>query len=310
MNQLAAKPATEYSLKILNGPDKGVSFRILSPVVRIGRSPDNDITLAKDTNCSRNHAEIFISSQGPAVRNISKKNLMLVNKKQVKECLVQNGTVIQLGNTKLKFEVHGNAMAKAGAVSGVANAQNQASATSRRPQKKSSLGFYGIIAGIGLLLFIVLSDDDTSKKSNVNEDLLAQKQAEQTQKINQAQRNSTPKSRSMQVNKQAQISYLKGFRDYEHGLYHRAIDSFQACLSLNPSHVLCIKYRNLSERKFNELTQYKMILGRQYKKQHKFSECKKTFENVMYLIRDTTNKTFIEAKSNFNDCQNSLKWRY
>ena len=109
---------------------------------------------------------------------------------------------------------------------------------------------------------------------------------------------------------QAQETYIKAFRDYRKGQYERALEQFQACLSLAPQHALCNRYLRLSQRKFNELIQQQMILGRKYRDQNQFKACLASYRNVMVMIKDSQNVTYKEAKTNYDYCHYMVEGRY
>ena len=110
--------------------------------------------------------------------------------------------------------------------------------------------------------------------------------------------------------RQAQENYVRGFRDYNGGQYERALISFQACLALNPEHTLCNRYLRLSQRKFNEVVQYHMVLGRSYRDQSQFKACRAAFRNVMVMVKDASSTTYKEAKANYEACNSFVEGRF
>ena len=67
---------------------------------------------------------------------------------------------------------------------------------------------------------------------------------------------------------------------------------------------------NLSQKKFDELIQYHMILANKYRAQNQFEACKASFRNAMVMIRNPNNKNYIEAKSGFDACDTLQGERY
>lgn len=67
---------------------------------------------------------------------------------------------------------------------------------------------------------------------------------------------------------------------------------------------------SLTQRKFSELIQYHMDIGRKYREQNQFSACAVSFRNVMVMLKDSTNKRYIEAKANFEACSDRAEERY
>jgi hypothetical protein len=109
---------------------------------------------------------------------------------------------------------------------------------------------------------------------------------------------------------QAQENFVRGFRDYREGQFERSLDSFQACLALNPTHILCNRYIRLAQRRFNEIVQYDMVLGRQYRDQNQFNPCRSAFGNVMRMIKDANSQIYKEAKANYDACSAMTEGRY
>ncbi|NCN40825.1 hypothetical protein GW916_06190, partial [bacterium] len=110
--------------------------------------------------------------------------------------------------------------------------------------------------------------------------------------------------------RKAQENYVSGFRDFRKGQYERSISSFQACLALNPNHPLCNRYLKLSQKKFGELIQYHMVLGRKYRDQNQYRACRSAFKNVMVMVRDPSSSIYKEAKSNYVACNNMVEGRF
>lgn len=72
-------------------------------VVRIGRSPDNDIVIS-DSSVSRKHLEIIkTDSGGYFLKDLSSRNGTYVNGQRVKETELQNIDIIRIGNTTLPW---------------------------------------------------------------------------------------------------------------------------------------------------------------------------------------------------------------
>jgi tetratricopeptide (TPR) repeat protein len=110
--------------------------------------------------------------------------------------------------------------------------------------------------------------------------------------------------------KQAQENYVKGFRDYKKGQYERAVEAFQACLSLYPDHILCNRYLRLAQKRFDEIIEVQMVLGRKYRDQGLYRECMNAFQNVMFMVKDFNSPRYKEAKANFEACNAFVEGRY
>lgn len=79
---------------------------IMTDVVRIGRNPENDISVADET-VSGYHATIVRRRDGSFVlTDLGSKNGVRVNGEAVDKCLLANGDVIDLGRIRFRFLVN------------------------------------------------------------------------------------------------------------------------------------------------------------------------------------------------------------
>ena len=69
----------------------------------IGRSRRCDIVLA-DPNVSRQHAEIRRQDDGFMLRDLGSTNGTRLNRRDVKQAVLQHGDRVELGTTELVFE--------------------------------------------------------------------------------------------------------------------------------------------------------------------------------------------------------------
>ncbi len=71
--------------------------------VTIGRAPTSQIVL-KDERCSRNHAEVFMSSGQWMLRDLESRNGTMVGSDMVRgDWLLKPGHVVRIGHTQLVF---------------------------------------------------------------------------------------------------------------------------------------------------------------------------------------------------------------
>lgn len=336
MKNLAVAPSiapVEFNLTVLNGKEKGSVYRLMAPEITIGRGSDCDISFPEDPTCSRKHAKISFAQDGFVIESLSDKNALTVDGAAVQKAKLNDSSEIELGNTKLRFSIvrnelatqahpHPNSMSPA-SPRGMGPASPSAGAwpganphhTPRPRAKKKKLlnpvRVIMIIVGV-LFLYLMLSESPQQKKA-VGLRTEQQRQAD-IEEANRLKEAALEEKRTKQVATQAyheaQAAYVRGFRDYKKGIFGRAMESFQACLSLVPTHQLCTRYLRLSQRRFNELAQYHMVLGRKYRDQNQFSACESAFSNVMTMIRDQNNKTYQEAKVNYEACHAQLEDRF
>lgn len=89
-------------LTVLGGEQAGLSYTLKERITRIGRAGGNDIVLA-DPKTSRFHAEIEHVPEGYVIRDLGSTNGTLVRGRRVEERLLEDGDVITLGETSIKF---------------------------------------------------------------------------------------------------------------------------------------------------------------------------------------------------------------
>jgi hypothetical protein len=170
-----------------------------------------------------------------------------------------------------------------------------------------------IYAILGIVVLLLFTGNSKKKK-----DALAMRTEQQIQadieaanKLEAAAQTSAQKKLDDSVTaKQAQENFVRGFRDYRAGQFERSLDSFQACLALNPNHTLCNRYIRLAQRRFNEIVQYDMVLGRKYRDQNQFNPCRAAFRNVMVMVKDANSLIYKEAKANYDACNALAEGRY
>ncbi|MCB0420843.1 MAG: FHA domain-containing protein [Bdellovibrionales bacterium] len=330
MNSLAPAATPSILLTVSAGPHKGAQYKINSQQIYIGRSTENDISLEKDSRCSRKHITIFFSPQGPIVQNLSEQNKLMVNGHEALEAPLMPGDVIQIGSTEISYTLQVPAVPSAPITQDqYLTSKEQASVApyQEAPYSPSSGGihsshskrtadskknFYIIVGIVGaLFLFLMMSDVKSKKDPGILTDEELSHRIEDTVSETIKKRNELKKSGKTQDSyKIAQESYVAGFRDYERGNYGSAIESFQACLSLFPSHNLCNRYLRLALRKKQELIQFYMVQGRKFIEANQFQPCLTSFRNVMLLSPIKTSSIYKEARANYEHCRVHLEDRY
>jgi pSer/pThr/pTyr-binding forkhead associated (FHA) protein len=314
MKSLAQIPLSDFALVILSGSERGTSYRLIAGRVSIGRGSENDISIKDDPKISRNHAVIQVTPHGIEISDVSDRNKVVVNGEEVTSRVLIPGALIQLGDTKFQLkQLPSSAATKELAAQNTQSmdlydrmdAPARRPSGSRRPRQKKSNSFYFIVAIIALVFIWLLT---SNTKKTVSPNLRTQQDVELTIQGNNKLIESLQAERDRQGlgNRQyeeAQPNFVKGFRDYRKGQYDRAIESLQACLSLYPEHPQCQRYLKLAQKKFSELIQYHMVLGNKYRAQNQFSACMSAYRNAMVMIKNTTDKTYLEAKSGHEACE-------
>jgi len=77
--------------------------------IGIGRAPDNEVVLADDA-VSIYHAHVILENpenkkniQQYVIEDLGSTNKTFVNNHEVNRCVLKNGDVIRIGNTRIKF---------------------------------------------------------------------------------------------------------------------------------------------------------------------------------------------------------------
>ncbi|HLM74424.1 MAG TPA: FHA domain-containing protein, partial [Polyangiaceae bacterium] len=91
---------------VVRGPDAGTAFLIDRPRLVLGRHRSSDLTLT-DSHVSRQHIEILASSEFPGfiARDLSSVNGILVDGRRAREVELREGMQIEIGSSKLRFEL-------------------------------------------------------------------------------------------------------------------------------------------------------------------------------------------------------------
>ncbi len=324
---------------IVNGPDRGTKLMLPNdrPLV-IGRAKECEIVL-NDKKCSRNQARINFEQNRITISNLSEKVPLVVDGKRVKKTLLNEGSIIQIGDTELRFGLESSPQVPApfpsaqvhtppsplpetgfapmpppqvfSATPGMdLHSQNPPKVRVRK--KKSSATFYFLLLGI-VALAGWLFTSHPNPKTEVPIRTLQQQEGEteatrsQIDLIKQ-QRAHTGKNTRQYFD--ANALYTQGFRAYQNGAYDESIELFTACLNLYPQHQMAEVYRKKAKQKRDELIQYYMIRGRQYHDQNKFDFCISYLRNVLVMVHDQQSAIFQEAHQMKIECELRLEGGY
>ncbi|HET6612578.1 MAG TPA: FHA domain-containing protein, partial [Kofleriaceae bacterium] len=98
-------PAVRLSkakLVVLKGPERGTEHVITSDLIRVGKSPDNDLVLTDET-VSRFHFEIARDPKGYLLRDLQSTNGTLLDGAEIREAYIRAGSVLTAGAIELRF---------------------------------------------------------------------------------------------------------------------------------------------------------------------------------------------------------------
>ncbi|HEU5198900.1 MAG TPA: FHA domain-containing protein, partial [Ktedonobacterales bacterium] len=85
------------SITFLTGPLAGTTVSITRPVTTIGRDSANDIVVKGDQQVSRYHARLVWANGVWSVENVSERNWITVNQRQVQQASLQDQATVGLG---------------------------------------------------------------------------------------------------------------------------------------------------------------------------------------------------------------------
>jgi len=314
---VAISQAAATKWTVVSGPMKG-SVRLMSaPIFIVGRSPDCGIVLINDPKVSRQHAQIETNGFGCEVLSLNDKNLVMINGKSIERATLVDGDIVTFGDTEVQFNQ--TAMSAAGTGLSVVRQGAASPAPRQRPAharpkqaKKPRNNMPIIIIVLAVVGYWLFSGNTPAKKEmQIRGEQQIQADIEVAKKLRESDEAQAVKKLETSVPaRQAQENYVRGFRDFKKGQYERSLTSFQACLALNPAHVLCNRYLRLSQRKFDELIQYQVVLGRKYREQNQYKACRAAFRNVIVMVRNASNPIFQEAMANYEACDRMTEGRF
>ena len=115
MTAAAARPKTgfKFMLTVKGGPDKGVSYQLLPPMVTIGRDVSAHVSLT-DPRVSRQAATIEFSMERILIQETSSRRTMMIDGVACERSELVDGSVIQIGDTKFVFAVEALPLAPIG----------------------------------------------------------------------------------------------------------------------------------------------------------------------------------------------------
>lgn len=172
--------------------------------------------------------------------------------------------------------------------------------------KNPKARFYIIIGIVGLVVVGLFSGSGKKKKPELklrdsvqsNEDYV--KSEAEVKRMRDDPRFKAKDSIQYQM---ADQHFTRGFRDYRNGQYGRAMEGFQAALSFYPAHELARKYYGLAARKFDQMVQMHMVLGRRYYGKGNHRLCMSEFRNVIIMKKDPRDAVRKEALQYYEECR-------
>lgn len=97
------KDALKFDVEVVKGPHTGLRLSFNGGTATMGRGPENDIVLANDPRISRQHAEIRQRGSEFLIVNLSQKNFVMLNGESIQSEVLHKGSVIQVGDSEIRF---------------------------------------------------------------------------------------------------------------------------------------------------------------------------------------------------------------
>lgn len=99
------KDSLKLSLEIMKGPHAGLKVNFSKSSISIGRGPENDVVLSGDPRASRQHAEIKQRGTDFVIVNLSPKNFILLNGQSIQSEILNNDSVILVGDSEIRVRI-------------------------------------------------------------------------------------------------------------------------------------------------------------------------------------------------------------
>jgi pSer/pThr/pTyr-binding forkhead associated (FHA) protein len=312
-NTALMKSGAEFYLKAITGKLKGTVFRLTSQEIFIGRDSSNHISIPGDAKLSRRHARLIFNNGTYFVQNLSSTNFIKINNEKTSQAELKNNYIFSVGSQSFKYVAITDEQTTHLRLAGKSSSKkNQAKSKSMQSNKKLLHGVLALLIISGGALF--LTDPNRVEKQSLAEIATTEKileRVEQNQDTNQNIIDEIEQSgKNTSEYKEAHSFYIKGFRDFQKGLYAQALSSFETCLSIFPEHQLARRYSELARNRRDELIAFNFNQGNVNLENGKYNFCISSFKNAMSQINDKTEPRYIEARQLLNRCKILQRSKY
>jgi pSer/pThr/pTyr-binding forkhead associated (FHA) protein len=89
------------------GPLRGKTFIFQQDKIKLGRGPENDLSIPGDLKMSREHALVEVSGKAVYIKSLNEKNPIWVDGEWVQKKQIPPGAQIRLGDTEIRFMFNG-----------------------------------------------------------------------------------------------------------------------------------------------------------------------------------------------------------
>lgn len=305
--------------KVIQGPDYGAIYVILSSPASIGRGEDNDIVIS-DLKSSRNHAELFANQAGWFVKDKGSANGILVNGKASRESAIKINDTVTLGETTLEFttsdvgtmmlvapprtmeQAQADLKQKNSIINNAANIFQKEStktigASTSSGNSNNRIKLYAIV-GVLLLGFFLLPEKKQKTVKNKNQD--------QSLDISSVDLGSfLPNS---EVNRASDTLFKDGLREYFQGNFNRARTQFETVLQISPGHPLATLYLNNCDQAIKDEVKLHLEYGKKSLDSGKLREARAHYERIKRLLyKAESDPQFVEANAQLEVIKKKLK---
>ena len=318
-SEVPRQVAEQARLKVVHGPDRGMTFVLSSSKAVIGRGEECDVHLG-DIKTSRKHFELENRGDGSwALRDLGSSNGVLIKGASVRSALIRSGEILTLGETVLEFITSDAGtrimMAPARAIDQIRadelalQAQRErvlrlgggapkrvgpaaiapAPAASAQKKKFNPGPLILILALVGL--WSLISEDSPVKKR------LAKKKTD-SDRIPIA---ILPPDQLALVKSQVDPLVRIGLREFQNGNILRARQSFDEVLRLQPDHAVALRYMNNCTVELERVVKAYLQTGRKQLDAGKLREARGSFQSVLNLLDSEPSSDHYKQASEFVD---------
>ncbi len=271
---MKAIASNEAQIQIVSGPEEGSIFKIVSPLVKLGRHSDNDIIL-KDLKASRSHAEILFDQGRYILKDLKSQNGVFLNNQRIVEAEIKSGDYFSIGSTVFKFVERIQPTAQS-----LVEIQGIEKSQKKFTWKEIGVVFMFIIITISFIkVYFSKSPTEIERAPTAvsrEEPSIFTPPLPSEPKLDQE---TTDKNRE-----EAEMLYHQGYREFFAGNYERAIGLFQGCLGLNPRHQLASIYLRRSFMKLDEEVERRYNIGVRFFSSLQYKEATREFQRVVEIL--------------------------
>ena len=294
--ELPAKPGTYARLLCLTGEDKGSAYFIEGNRVVLGRGDQSDIVI-KDLKTSREHCEIVQVGSDYVVTDLGSHNGIVINDLKIKQHRLLHGDKIVLGKTVYKF---GYVDVKNQAKEILNNAKKNNEEDEANGKKKGISPRVGIAIALFVVAFFVLTDTDKKEELNQGSQDSGEFQEINATIVNQIRNRKIEETSKVQKN--MNIMFQQGLREFREGNYFRALEQFNLALSNQPNDALAQFYKRKTVESLDRQIAKYFIRARRDRDALKYRSAGVSYCAIMrFLDSEQGDQRYKDAKKYFEE---------